>query len=256
MTPLDQAHADMQSGDDAARLKFYEHFADGEIFLLLTGDPQGDKINPAILDDDGTQFVITFDRELRLSHYAGEVAPHVTISGRGVVEMLKGQGIGIALNPTVAPSDTMIAPQSVDWLATTLANRPSEHSAKPVELRAPGTVPAALMEALDRKLASARGLAGAAWLAGVEYDDGTNGHLLAFVDAIPDAREALAGAVAEALTFSGVEAGALDVTFIATDQPITARLARVGLRFDLPMPEGPRAPQAPGTNPDKPPKLR
>jgi hypothetical protein len=255
MTPLDTAHAAMQDGTDHSRLKFYECFADGEVFVLLEGEAQDDKITPALLTDKSTKFVIVFDRELRLSHYAGGVAPQVTLSGRGVVEMLKGQGIGIALNPGAA-SDTLIAPQSVDWLAQTLANPPSEHTARPTQLRPPGTVPPDLMAALDRKLASARGLASAAWLAGVVYDDASEGHLLAFVDAMPDAQPALANAVAEALTFSGVEAGALDVTFITSDQPITARLAKVGLRFDLPMTTGPRAPQAPGTDPNSPPKLR
>ena len=255
MTPLDTAHAAMADGSDLARLKFYECFADGEIFLLLEGEPEGDKIAPALLTDETTKFIIAFDRELRLSDYAGGVAPLVTLSGRAVVEMIKGQGIGIALNPGY-PSDTLIAPQSVDWLAQTLANRPEEHVARPTELLPPGTVPEPLMQALDRKLASARGLAQAAWLAGVGYDDGSKGHLLAFVDAMPAAQEALAGAVAEALTFSGVEAGALDVTFVQSDQEIAKRLARVGLRFDLPMPEGPRAPQAPGSDPEKPPRLR
>ncbi len=257
-TQLDAAHAAMvaDAGDDQARLQFYERLADGELFVLLEGEAAGDTVRPQLLEDDGTSFVMVFDRELRLSDYAGEVAPHVTLSGRGVVEMIKGQGLGLAVNPRVAPSATLIAPQSIDWLAQTLANRPSEAQARPVELRAPGQVPEALMTALDRKLASARGLAQAAWLAAVTYDDDTAGHLLAFVDAVPDAQPALANAVAEALTFSGVEAGALDVTFVATDQPITQRLTRVGLRFDLPMPEGPRAPVAPGSDPDKPPKLR
>lgn len=254
MTPLDQAHAAMAQSD-AARLTFYERLADAELFLLLEAEPVADKIKPATLTDEGTEFVILFDTAERLAEHAGEVAPQLTLSGRTVVEMLKGQGIGVSLNKG-SVSDTLIAPQSIDWLAQTLANRPTEHQAKPVELTAPGTVPDVLLQSLDRKLATARGLAQAAWLTGVTYDDDTKGHLLAFVDAVPDAQDALAQAVAEALTFSGLDAAGLDVTFVATDQPITERLARVGLRFDLPMPSGPRAPEAPGTNPDKPPRLR
>ncbi|MFD1344812.1 SseB family protein, partial [Litorisediminicola beolgyonensis] len=75
----------------------------------------------------------------------------------------------------------------------------------------------------------------------------------------PGAEAALARAVNEALVFSGVEAGALDVTFVADSDPLAARLARVGLRFDLPIPEEPQeraAPSAPGSDPSKPPKLR
>ena len=40
-TPLDRAHAKMQSASDqdAARLGFYERLADAELFLLLTQPP-------------------------------------------------------------------------------------------------------------------------------------------------------------------------------------------------------------------------
>lgn len=256
-TLLDEAHAAMSGGgDDTARLRFYERFADGELFLLLEAEAQGDQVSPRVIDDQGTTFVTVFDREDRLTRYAGGVAPYAGLSGRSLVEMIKGQGLGVALNPGVASSDTLIAPQSIDWLAQTLANAPVEAQARPVELRAPGTVPEVLLTALDRKLASAIGLAQAAWLAGVVYDDDSTGHLLAFVGAIPDAQPAIAAAVAEALTFSGLEAGALDVTFVGAEDAITARLARVGLRFDLPMPEGPKLTPPPGSDPDRPPRLK
>ena len=72
---------------------------------------------------------------------------------------------------------------------------------------------------------------------------------------MPGAERALAGAVREALVFSGVEAGAIDVTFVEASDPLAAALARHGLRFDLPQPEAPeRVP--PGSDPDAPPKLR
>jgi hypothetical protein len=75
---------------------------------------------------------------------------------------------------------------------------------------------------------------------------------------MPGAEPALARAVAAALTFSGIEAGSLDVGFFRTADPVAARLARVGLRFDLP--EAPKsepvAGTAPGMNPDAPPRLR
>jgi hypothetical protein len=73
---------------------------------------------------------------------------------------------------------------------------------------------------------------------------------------LPGAEAALAEAVAEALRFSGVEAGALDVTFVAADSPVVARFARVGLRFDLPTPAMPTAPGAPGMDASRPPRLK
>jgi hypothetical protein len=90
------------------------------------------------------------------------------------------------------------------------------------------------------------------------YAGGRRGHLMAFVDALPGAEPSLARAVGDALTFSGIEAGSLDVGFFRASDPVAARLARVGLRFDLP--EAPKAEQvagrAPGMDPDAPPRLR
>ncbi len=65
-----------------------------------------------------------------------------------------------------------------------------------------------LLTALDQKLATATGLAKSAYLVGVTYDTGAKGHLLGFVNAVEAAQGALAKAVSEALTFSGIEAGA------------------------------------------------
>ena len=68
----------------------------------------------------------------------------------------------------------------------------------------------------------------------------------------------LARAASEALVFSGIEAGEIDVTFLKGDGIAAAAMAKVGLRFDLPEP--PKEPaqipgSAPGTDPAKPPRL-
>jgi hypothetical protein len=46
------------------------------------------------------------------------------------------------------------------------------------------------------------------------------------------------------------------VAFFDSSDPICRRLARVGLRFDLPEPPEPATPAAPGSDPDRPPRLR
>jgi hypothetical protein len=120
-------------------------------------------------------------------------------------------------------------------------------------------LPEALFSALDGRLARAAGLASSAWLAEVRYDDGARGHLLAIVGAAPGAERTLAQAVGEALGFSGLEAGALDVTFVAADSPLLDRIARTGLRFDISAPEpavSASGPAAPGMDPDRPPRLK
>ena len=258
-TPLDRAHAAMQANpdDEAARLRFYERLADAELFVLLFEEPQGEQIMPQVFDVDEGRVIVVFDREERLAEFAKETVPYVALSGRLVVEMLAGQGIGLGVNLSVAPSSILIPAAAVDWLAGTLQQRPTEIEARPEELHAPAGLPEALLSALDTKLAAAAGLARMAYLAGVTYAGGARGHMLAFIDAAPGAEGALAQAAGEALTFSGIEAGAMDVAFFAASDPISGRLAKVGLRFDLPQPEAAaEMPGAqPGMDPDKPPKL-
>ncbi|PWK59256.1 SseB family protein [Roseicyclus mahoneyensis] len=260
MTPLDQAHQAMEAApeDGALRLRFYDRLAASELVLLLESEAKGDRIRPAVFPVDGQEFVLVFDREERLTEFSGGPAPYAALSGRRLAEMLAGQGIGLGVNLGVAPSSILIEAGSVDWLAATLAEAPEEVEERPEELTAPIGVPEALLTALDARLAAAEGLARMAYLVGAVHAGGRRGHLMAFIDAVPGSEPALARAVGAALTFSGIEAGSLDVGFFRASDPMAARLARVGLRFDLP--EAPKADQvpgaAPGMDPDRPPRLR
>ncbi|EBA13438.1 SseB family protein [Roseobacter sp. CCS2] len=258
MTDLDQAHATMEAApdDDAARLRFYERLVDTELFILLGAEAQGDQITPELFEIEDQKFTLVFDREERLSQFVGRVAPYAGVSGRALAEMLAGQGVGLALNLDVAPSAMLIPAEAVEWLVATLSHGPDETEARLTEVLAPGGLPEAVVSGLDRKLAIAAGLARFAYLAAATYEDGARGHVLAFVDAVEGAEKALASAASEALTFSGIEAGVMDVLFVRATDPLAAHLAKVGLRFDLPEPETPHVPGAPGMNPDKPPKLR
>ena len=257
-TDLDRAHAAMEAAadDDTARLAFYDRLADSELALLLTREPDGDRIDPETVDIDGVTYVLAFDREDRLATFTGRAAPYASVPGRALMQMLAGQGIGLALNPEVAPSAILIPSEAVDWLAEALLNRPEEAEARLTEILPPKGLPQGLLDALSRKLGRTAGLAKTAWLAAARYEGGGHGHVLAFVDAAPNAETALAHAAGEALTFSGIEAGVIDVLFVAEGDSLTARLARVGLRLDLPDPAQPAAPPPPGSDPARPPKLR
>jgi len=258
MTDLDHAHAAMQAApeDDATRLRFYERLADTELFMLLGSDAEGDQITPELFEIEDQRFALVFDREERLSQFVGRVAPYAGVPGRALAHMLAGQGIGLALNLDVAPSAILIPAEAVDWLVATLSHGPDETEARLTEVSAPAGLPEAVVAGLDRKLAIAAGLARFAYLAAATYEDGARGHVLAFVDAVDGAEKALASAASEALTFSGIEAGVMDVLFVSASDPLAAHLARVGLRFDLPEPAQPHVPGAPGMNPENPPKLR
>ncbi len=258
ITPLDRAHAAMTDApdDDAARLRFYERLADAELFLLLLAEPDGQNIAPQVFDVEAQRFVVAFDRETRLSDFVGEAVPYAAMSGRSLARLLAQEGLGLGLNLEVAPSAMLIPADGVSWLDATLGQGPDLVEERPQEITAPKGLPEVLISALDAKLATATGMARAAYLVGVKYQSGRFGHILAFVDAAAGAEQALSQAANEALIFSGIDAGTLDVGFFAASDPVSASLARSGLRFDIAQPEPETERPAPGMDPQKPPILR
>ncbi len=246
-TPLDEAHLAAEADLDQ-RLRFYDRLAGAELFLLLDGE------EPKVFHLSDGPIVLAFDTEARVVEFAPDGAGRAEITGRAVATMLSGQGVGLGLNLSVAPSSQVLPPEVIDWLAGMLEQSPAEVSAVPKALRAPGHAPEALLRALDEKLSAAAGLAQAAYLTEVDWDGGITGHLLAVIGAPDAARQALTQAVGEALVFSGIEAGALDVSFHQSGDPVMATLERVGLRFDLP--QSGLFQQAPGSDPKRPPRLR
>lgn len=252
MTPLDDAHAAMEArpDDDRCRLGFYECFAGSELFLLLE---QENTESPRLFETAEGRFLLAFDREERLTTFTEGPAPYAAMSGRTLAKMLNNQDVGIGLNLGTAPSSFLIPTEAVAWLNATLAQGPDEFDAKPSTFARPLGLPESLLTGLDTKLATAQGLAKSAFLAAVTYEDGRHGHLLAIIDAIPDAQPALASAVSEAVVFSGIDAGELDVAFLRSGDPATDSLAKVGLRFDLPEPTSPKQPS---NDPKMPPRLR
>jgi hypothetical protein len=248
----------MMSAPDvpATRLQFYERLADTELFMLLGAEPAGDQVEPAIFEVEGQKIVPVFDREERLASFTGRPAPYAGLPGRALVGMLSGQGIGLGLNLDVAPSQMLIPAEAVDWLTATLQNAPKQTEARLSQLLPPKQLPEAMITGLDRKLAIAAGLAQRAYLAAAVYEDGGQGHVLVFIDAVEGAETALANAAAEVLTFSGLDAGVMDVLFARSADSLVGHLERVGVRFDLPQPPAAVTPAAPGTDPNKPPRLR
>lgn len=256
-TGLDVASAAMDAApeDDAARLRYYGRLADAELYMLLSEAAEEESVSPVLIEEAGQSYAVAFDSEERLSDYAGGAAYHAAVPGRALAQILGGQGLGLALNPRVAPSARLLPPAALGWLAETLTHAPRESVDRPVAVNPPKDFPETLLAALDEKLTSARGMAREAWLVRVEYADGREAPLLAFLDPAPVAERGLAVAVGEALTFSGLEEGALDVTFLSSGSETARRIARVGLRLKLPQPHVAPGPKAPGSDPDKPPRL-
>ncbi|QYX57657.1 SseB family protein [Roseovarius sp. SCSIO 43702] len=254
-TALDRAH-EAAEADEGARLAYWNTLAGTELFLMLAEEAEEEAVTPETFPVEGVDYVLAFDREARLARFAGREVPYAGLSGRALAALLAPQGLGLALNPEVAPSATLIAPGALAWLAEMTGGAPESHEARIAAMSPPGGLPEALLPALDAKLATAAGLAPLAYLVGVTFEGGARGHMLGFVDARPGAEGALARAVREALVFSGLEAAALEVGFFAGSDAMAARLARHGLRFDLPEPPKAEPLTAPGRDPDNPPRLR
>lgn len=263
MTPLDLAQAAMDDApdDDAARLRFHALLADTEVMVLLAAPAGDDAVAPEVFDLEAGRYVMVFDREERLAAFADAPAPYAALPGRVVIGQLAGQGIGIGLNLGVAPSSYLMTAAAVDWLAATLTQVPVRTEGAIASLAPPAGVPDVVRQALADRLRMLPGLATGATLAAARYADGRRGHLLAVRDAGEADQARIAKAIGEALTFSGVEAGEVDVVFIATGAPLDARIRATGIEFAIPAPvpapvSAAVAPIGPGMDPARPPRLR
>lgn len=261
-TRLDHAHSAMQAApeDDAARLRFYEALADAELYVALEREPENDRAEPRILTLEEGRFALAFDTEERLAAFSRAPAAHLVLPGRVLARLLADEGLGLGLNLGVAPSEFLLPADAVQWLVRILDQGPDTRTGIPTEIGPPAGLPDRLLQALDAKLAGLAGLARAAHLVAVRYEDGRSGHLLAFQGAPARAEQALAKAVSEAVIFSGVDQAALDVAFLPEDSPLMPRFEAVSLRFDLPEPQEETvqvlAPSAPGMDPKRPPRLK
>jgi len=252
-TLLDLAYVAMQE-DEAAAPAFYVRFLEAELFVLL----EGDGAQPMVMETSDGALVLVFDLEERMAAFGDGPSDYVALSGRRIAKMLAGQGVGIGLNLGEAPSAMVLPVDAVDWLAEAAMGEDESVEARPVEINKPEGVPEALIVALDGKLANMGGVVGAAHLVSVRYEGGAAGHMLALVNVPEAAKAGVSEALSEALRFSGVEAGQLDLAFLAADDVHLERFVRAGLGFEIPelvLPNAP-APIAPGMDPDKPPILR
>ncbi len=256
-TPLDIAYLQMQE-DEAQAMGFYARFLEAELFLMLESELANGQAKPLVMQTSDGALALVFDREERLADFGEVVSDYVALSGRRVVAMLAGQGVGIGLNLGEAPSAMVLPADAVSWLAGAALGEDEELEAKPLQIAKPAGVPEALIAALDGKLANMGGVVGAAYLVSVTYENGEQGHMLALVNVPAPARPGVSEALSEALRFSGIEAGQLDLAFLASDDRHLERFAKVGLGFEIPELIFPKAQAttAPGMDPDKPPILR
>ncbi len=259
-TPLDFAHRAMEAAGDAPgpRLRFYERLLDAELFVLLAAESPQDRLDLQVLDIDEGRVVLAFDRDDRMAAFLDAPAPYAALSGRRLAALLAGQGLGIALNAGGAPSTALLSAATIDWLAAMARGAVAQEAARPVAVAAPAGADPDLVAGVAAKLAAMSGALGAAWLATLRFDDGSTRLALAIEGARDVDRDGIAAAIAEAVRFSGMDEGGLDVTYVEADTPSRDAFARAGLAFEIPIraPEAARPPAPPGSDPDRPPRLR
>lgn len=255
-TALDQAFLDLSRDPEstAFRLRYFERVMDAEVFLSLS-EGSDDAIVPVSTYIDGQEYVLAFDLEQRLADDAGGAADYFTVSGRGLVEMLVGQGAGILLNRG-HETENPIPADTIEWLAQMSGVTPDVVDDTPEELLPPVGLDEGLILALDAKFSTMRGLADHAVLVLARYADDRKQPLVGVFGAFEDAQSDIARAVTEAAQFSGAALDAVDLVFLPTDHSIASRMASVGLKFQIPRPEVQAVRPAPGSDPTKPPKLR
>jgi len=157
---------------------------------------------------------------------------------------------------TGAGCETVLAAGSIDWLAQMLTQEAPEERVAQIERLAAPLLPEGLAQALRALLPpQAKGA-----LAQVAYTDGGWGHVLALSGLSPEDAPRMGRAVTEALAFSGLDAAALDLVFTDSDAPLFARISQVGQVLQ-PTPRAPveaplATPKGPGTDPDRPPRLK
>ncbi|MEM9318777.1 MAG: SseB family protein [Pseudomonadota bacterium] len=253
-TPLDRAiRAHLTAPEDDARNRaIYATFAAAELFLLLDAEPAGDAVKPQLFPLEQGQFAVAFDTEERLAAFAGQAA-YVGLSGRAMAQMLKGQGISLALN-LGTEAEHILPPDAFDWLVAR-AVAPSETPIQPTAFQAPEPDDADLIRILETSLAAAASLAERLVLLRATFADAPPRPALAVGNAAPGAEPALARLITEALAIAGRDPAEIDLAFL-TDGPHLDRAIAVGLTVDLPELPAARPPSPPGSDPTRPPKLR
>ena len=189
-TPIDAAHRAMEAApDDArARLRFHERVMDAELFLLLETEPDDDRLTPQVFDLDEGRFVLAFDRDDRLADFLDAPAPYAALTGRRLVALLAGQGLGIGLNLGAAPSATLLPAEAVAWMAAMGEGGPETIDSAPRRLGPPVGAPESLVAALGPKLAAMSTRIASAHLVSADFADGRSGLVLALAGVPPEAR--------------------------------------------------------------------
>lgn len=157
-------------------------------------------ISPKMIERDGRDVLVLFDSDARLAAFAKEPTEYVALPGAAFFKLAAGQDVPIALNPEVASSSALFAPETVDAiaeLAEAVEEEMGDGGDAPLTILPPEDAPEPLLRALLARLAAARAVVSEAWLFtavheadDVEKDEATRGRDL---DAPEERRQLVIG---------------------------------------------------------------
>lgn len=253
MSALDDICTDLgcpfHEADDAGRAAILRRLADTTLYLALAAEPRDDAAEVLRLPlGDGAEAALACDDDGRLATVLDRPVAHLALPGRDAARMLGAERLALLVNPG-APSEMLLDADALGWLARALSQVPEEGDARLDRLSAPDpAVVAALAPALGMRLADRPDLVNDAVLVGAREATGRRLHLVVLRGTPPEARPALARAVAELIAFLPPLRIPVDVSF---DDALPLPPGAVTIRLDPIAAPEPAAPSEP-----RPPRLR
>ncbi len=263
-TKLDTAFVSaMAAKEDGAMAAFYDALAATMLFMPIEGDPEAEDAAPMALDLEGGPTLLVFDTEQRLAEFVDQPTGYAAAPGRTVIEMAARAGAQIGVNLGPSPSATLLPVDVVAWIAEALTTPVEIRDLSKVLLSPPEAPDAALLEALAERLAEFSDVVVEGWLVSAETGDSAAGLALILlpVPGVSNAEgqlaEALSEGLARAVQYATPGEQPPDLALVEDGSQPLDIARRVGIGLHAVVEEAPAAtPQAPGSDPAKPPKLR
>jgi hypothetical protein len=218
------------SGAETDWLRFYEGFAAQRLIVPVEECGAGATARPLTLALETGDVALAFDTEARFTAFIGAPTEFVTLTGAELARALTPLGIGAALNPGVAPGETVLDAVALAWVAEhTGAEVAVEEIPGGTRVGPPVNPEAALLEALGTRLAEMTGHIAEAWLLGATAPEGGDAYLCV-LRPVGEAAS-LTGEIAAEITRTGQIRAArpFSVAVVGEPSPLLAVAQRSGI---------------------------